>query len=119
MKFFKKNNVKNTQKQTLPKNVKKYFLAYCTVVLCITFATCSSITAFADTNDPLKVVNNLSDFIFSLIRAIGFIMSGFGIVQFGLSFKSHDGSQRANGIMCVAGGIIIMFAKEILNLITA
>lgn len=68
-------------------------------------------------NDPLAVVNNLSDFIFSLIRAIGMILLGFGIVQIGLSLKSHDASQRANGFLTLAGGVIITFAKEILNLI--
>lgn len=68
--------------------------------------------------DPLSVVNNLSDFIFGLIRAIGMILLGFGIVQMGLSLKSHDPSQRANGFLTLAGGIIIMFAKEILALIT-
>ena len=74
-------------------------------------------TAFA-ANDPLTVVNNLSDFIFGLIRAIGLILLGFGIVQVGLSLKSHDPSQRANGFLTLAGGIIITFAKEILTLIT-
>ena len=68
-------------------------------------------------NDPLTVVNNLSDFIFSLIRAIGMILLGFGVVQVGLSLKRHDASQRANGFLTVAGSIIITFAKEILNLI--
>ena len=75
-------------------------------------------TAFAANSDPLKVVNNLSDFMFGLIRAIGLILLGFGVVQVGLSLKSHDPSQRANGFLTVAGGIIITFAKEILNLIT-
>ncbi|HQC82968.1 MAG TPA: glutamyl-tRNA amidotransferase [Bacillota bacterium] len=72
----------------------------------------------AETNDPLTVVNNLSTFIFGIIRAIGLIMLGFGIVQIGLSLKSHDPSQRANGFLTLAGGVIITFAKEILNLIT-
>jgi len=67
--------------------------------------------------DPITVVNNLSDFIFGLIRAIGLILLGFGVVQVGLSLKSHDPSQRANGFLTLAGGIIITFAKEILNLI--
>lgn len=67
---------------------------------------------------PLTVVNNLSTFVFSLIRAIGMIILGFGIVQLGLSLKSHDPSQRANGFLTVAGGIVITFAKEILNTIT-
>ena len=68
-------------------------------------------------NDPVTVVNNFSDFMFGLIRAIGMILLGFGIVQVGLSLKSHDPSQRANGFMTVAGGIVITFAKEILNII--
>lgn len=68
-------------------------------------------------DDPLAVVNKLSTFIFALIRAIGMILLGFGIVQVGLSLKSHDPSQRANGFLTLAGGIVITFAKEILNLI--
>jgi len=72
----------------------------------------------AGRGDPLAVVNNLSDFIFSLIRAVGLILLGFGILQVGLSLKSHDPSQRANGILTVAGGIVITFTKEILTLIT-
>mgnify|MGYP007064723721 FL=1 len=72
---------------------------------------------FAD-DDPLAVVNNLSNFIFGLIRAVGMIILGFGVVQVGMSLKSHDPSQRANGIMTLAGEIVITFAKEILNIIT-
>ena len=88
-----------------------------TIALALVFALSLSGTAFA-TNDPVAVVNNLSNFIFGIIRAIGLIMLGFGIVQVGLSFKSHDPSQRANGFLTLAGGIIITFAREILTLIT-
>jgi len=76
----------------------------------------TSITAYAD--DPLTVVNNLSEFIFSMIRAIGVIILAFGIVQIGLSLKSHDPSQRANGFLTFFGGVVIMFAKDILTMIT-
>lgn len=84
--------------------------------LIITLANLTTQTCYA-AGDPIAVVNNLSDFIFSLIRAIGMILLGFGVVQVGLSLKSHDPSQRANGFLTLAGGIIITFAKEILNLI--
>ncbi len=81
-------------------------------------ATVGTTTVFA-AGDPLSVINNLSTFIFSLIRAIGLILLGFGVVQVGLSLKSHDPSQRANGFLTLAGGVIITFAKEILDLIMA
>lgn len=93
------------------KRIKRICILSVMVVL-----TCS--TAFAETTDPIAVVNNLSNFIFSIIRAVGLILLGLGIVQIGLSFKSHDPSQRANGFMTFFGGVLITFAKEILNLIT-
>ena len=68
--------------------------------------------------DPLATINSLSDFIFSAIKAIGLILLGVGVVQIGLSLKSHDPSQRANGFLTLAGGIIITFTKEILTMIT-
>ena len=89
------------------------FMIYIVFVFMFSFGFTS---VFAE-EDPLTVVNNLSDFIFALIRAIGMILLGFGVVQVGLSLKSHDPSQRANGFLTVAGGIVITFVKEILNLI--
>lgn len=91
---------------------KVLFFAYIVLVIVGNFAT----PVYA-ANDPVTVVNNFSEFMFGLIRAIGMILLGFGIVQVGLSLKSHDPSQRANGFMTVAGGIVITFAKEILNII--
>ena len=55
--------------------------------------------------------------MFGLIRAIGVILLGWGIVQVGMSLQSHDPSQRSNGFLTLAGGLIITFAKEILDLI--
>ena len=96
----------------LNKCKKILFILYTALVLTANL----TMPVFA-TNDPVAVVNNFSEFMFGLIRAIGMILLGFGIVQVGLSLKSHDPSQRANGFMTVAGGIIITFAKEILNII--
>ena len=72
---------------------------------------CCSMTAFA-ADDPLEVVNNLSEFIFGLIRAVGLILLGWGIVQVGLSLQSHDPSQRSNGFLTLAGGIVITFFQR-------
>lgn len=118
MRLFKKNDTpKNNTKLPMTGRVKKGFRFYCMVVMAMTVVLGSSVTAFA-AGDPLTVVNNLSDFIFGLVRAVGMIMLGFGIVQIGLSLKSHDPSQRANGFLTLAGGVVITFAKEILTLIT-
>lgn len=44
-------------------------------------AFCLPVSVFAAAGDPLTVVSNLSTFIFSLIRAIGLILLGWGVVQ--------------------------------------
>lgn len=108
----KKENIKNKFKV---KNLgwKIAFIVFYTVML---FVLQASNVLAAD--DPIAVVNNLSNFVFGLIRAVGMIILGFGIVQVGMSLKSHDPTQRANGIMTLAGGIVITFAKEILSIIT-
>ena len=114
----KKSHKKNDKPQgALPLGRKgRYgFSAYVATVLCV---GCLSTTAFA-ASDPLTVVNNLSTFVFSLIRAIGLILLGWGVVQVGLSFQSHDPSQRSQGFLTLAGGLVVTFAKEILDLITA
>ena len=67
--------------------------------------------------NPLTVVNNLSNFIFDIVQAVGVIMVLFGLVQFGLALKSHDPSQRASSILTILGGIVIACAKTILNII--
>ena len=124
-KFLKKiGSLTNRKKDNQPTNAlplgkkgRLGFSSYAVVVLC---ACCLSTTAFAaSSSDPLGVVNNLSTFVFSLIRAIGMILLGWGVVQVGLSFQSHDPSQRSQGFLTLAGGLVVTFAKEILDLITA
>ena len=119
MTFYKirKKYGRENQKKTTPLPMNSRQRKTFSVYAALAFALCmGTITVYAS-GDPLAVVNNLSSFIFSLIRAIGMILLGFGVVQVGLSLKSHDPSQRANGFLTLAGGIIITFAKEILDMI--
>ena len=98
------------------KNKNKRIKTFMTIVTLLSFEI-QFITPVYAANDPLSVINNLSNFIFSLTRAIGTIILIFGVVQIGMSYQSHDPSQRTNGFFTFAGGLIIAFAKEILNLI--
>ena len=106
----------NNEKSLLSGGVRKCFQTYLVNVIPLALLMSVGGTAFA-ASDPLTAVNNLSDFIFGLIRAIGLILLGFGIVQVGMSLKSHDPSQRANGFLTLAGGLVIACAREILTLI--
>ena len=110
-KLIKKENKSVLHNSRLEQKVKRGYRWYCAVVMALTFMLVNVMPAFA-ASDPIAVVNNLSDFIFGLIRAVGLILLGWGIVQVGLSLQSHDPSQRSNGFLTLAGGIVITFAKE-------
>jgi len=94
---------------------RRYFGTVLALTLCIAL-TCP---AQAAGGDPLTIINNLSDFIFNIIKAVGVIVLGWGIVQVGMSIQSHDASQRTQGFLCLFGGLMIAFAKEILTSIGA
>ena len=85
------------------------------MTICMIVIICMAMPAAA--SDPITVVGNLSTFIFGLIRAVGIVILAWGIVQVGMSFQSHDPSQRSQGFLTLAGGLVITFAKEILTLI--
>ena len=67
----------------------------------------------------LNAVNKLSDTIFALIKAVGLICAGWGVLQLGMSVQSHDASQRTQGVLCILGGLLIYFVKAILTSIGA
>lgn len=109
----KKTNDTITTRQ---RRVKRGYFA---AVLALTLCAALTCPAFAAGSDPLTIVNNLSDFIFNIIKAVGVIILGWGIVQVGMSIQSHDASQRTQGFLCLFGGLMIAFAKEILTTIGA
>lgn len=90
------------------KKILKIILQIAFIIIALFVAQASQVFA---ADDPLTVINNLSNFIFGLIRAVGMIILGFGVVQVGMSLKSHDPSQRANGFMTLARRSCYYFCK--------
>lgn len=111
-----KKNI-NTLTRQQRRNRRRARCLYIAAVLALSLCAILTVPAFAAGSDPLTIVNNLSTFIFSIIKALGVIILGWGIVQVGMSFQSHDASQRTQGFLCLFGGLMIAFAKEVLTTI--
>ena len=90
---------------------------YCCFMTFVSLVLWIPVVVYAEGADPLTTINNLSTFVFAAIKAIGVIILGWGVVQIGLSLQNHDASQRSNGFLTFFGGLVIAFAKEILDLI--
>ena len=125
----RKRNLKNqimkrenlNMKKMKNKNLKRLLTMLMTVgnlFLCLSNVVLATETNGTFGSQPLEVINNLSEFIFGIIRVVGMIVTGFGVLQLGLSINSHDSTQRSNGFLAIAGGVVIIFTKEIINLIT-
>ena len=108
----KKKTMKNKMKTS------KIFKRLAIIVGYIVILNIAQVSKVFGADEPLAVINNFSNLMFSIIRAVGMILAGWGVVQIGTSLKSHDATQRASGIWCLVGGILIMLAKEVLNIIT-
>ena len=108
-----KNNSVTVLEKNKRKTIMKRYIA--------TAITCAIVGVFMvpvlAESEAETAINNMSNIIFGIIRAIGIILAGWGLVQVGMSFQSHDPSQRSQGFLCLAGGLIIVFAKSILTAI--
>ena len=113
MNKFNSNNEVTVLSKDKKKAVFKRYLG--AAITCGIVAVCM-LPVLAD-SEAETAINNMSNIIFGIIRAIGVILSGWGLVQVGMSFQSHDPSQRSQGFLCLAGGLIIVFAKSILTAI--
>jgi hypothetical protein len=108
----KKNELTVLEKDRRKTVLKRYIATAITCAIVGVFM----LPVLAD-SEAETAINNMSNIIFGIIRAIGIILAGWGLVQVGMSFQSHDPSQRSQGFLCLAGGLIIVFAKSILTAI--
>jgi hypothetical protein len=67
--------------------------------------------------DPLQALGNLTSFILTIVTGIGVIALIWGGVQLALALKSQDASQRTNAILFLAGGMIMVGIRFVLQAI--
>ena len=86
------------------------------MAVCILLFSTVALAAEGDT-DAIGAMNNLVELLYGVTRVIGVVMILWGVVQLGISLAQHDPSQRVTAFMFIVGGILILFAKEIIGLI--
>ena len=139
-------NVKNKMKKSMKKALKAMQLSLVTLVLTVSVgmtASASEIqpvlaeapvttttaaiglpgTMLLTSNTGIPEVDsmfdNLIDFIGGVVKVVGVVAVLFGVVQLGLSIANHDPSQRAQGFLFIAGGVIVFFAPELISFLQA
>lgn len=93
--------------------LKKKIRMYCTLLS--VFLITLPLPVFAD--DVSDTIDKLADFIWGVSKSIGVILVGYGVIQIGLAFKSHDPSQKSQAVFTILGGLIVFFAETILTLL--
>ena len=65
-------NKKN--RELMPSGARKIVKVWTCIVMVCLMISMMAVSAFAAESDPVQVVNNLSDFMFGLVRAVGMII---------------------------------------------
>lgn len=98
------------KQQRFEANVRKSFKVVSTIVVLMTATT---LPVMAD--DATQAINNLTALVCNIVSAIGIMLALWGVVQFGLSFSSHDPSQKNTGLLQLVGGILVAIAPQLLK----
>lgn len=111
-----KSNNKNGKKRVRRQGGRRSLAIALTIVLLLPMlAVCAYATEPAGEADALAPLTAFQDLMSSIVTIIGVVLSLWGVVQVGMSLQSHDPSQRSQGLLCLAGGILIAFAPMILR----
>lgn len=73
---------------------------------------------FAATEDPIKIISNLTDVIYNIMFGVGGIILAISALQFGIAMKSHDPSAKDNAVLGFVGGALIIGARILIQKIT-
>lgn len=66
-------------------------------------------------DEATNAIKNFGRIMKTLVTVVGVIMALWGVVQLGLSISAHDQTQRMNGLLALAGGILIAIAPALLK----
>lgn len=99
------------------KSNKKKLLSIVAIAAIFLILQTSSVFAENVPNEATNIMKGFLDIIFTFVRFFGIFLAAWGVFDIGSSMSSHDSSQRSTGIKLLVGGIIVIFAKEILNAI--
>ena len=75
----------------------------------------SGVAYAADAGSVDSIMKPFLNTISGIGIVVGVGVTVFGAVQFGMSLPTHDPTQRAGGILAIAGGLLICFHKTILG----
>lgn len=85
-------------KRTMNQFVEKIAMTICMVAMSFNYVFAADANAFW---------NSTTEFIFSWITRIGFLVGVFGIIQVGMSFASDNPDSRVRGIQFFVAGCIV------------
>ncbi len=64
-----------------------------------------------------NAVKNINNLLFSILRLVGIGILGFSVFQLAIAMKGHDASNKAMAYLGIGAGILIIFIKEIVQMI--
>lgn len=115
MKKKKNETRKRKQRFTFGRDRREHIFA----VLALMFMTVPQLTTYVWAANP--VVTPLKSFynvVAGIISAVGSLVLLWGFSEWGLAFQSSEGSMQASGFKRITGGFVMVFAPQLVGLLT-
>ncbi len=93
----------------MKRNLKKIYWTMAAVVMGLLPTTALAAP------DAVTAIDNLKNLMLSILSGVGVILVIWGVVQVAMGFKSQDGTQKAHGVMFLAGGALIAGVGAVLT----
>ena len=87
------------------------------ILACAAIPVCTAMMVFADDPDPSTALKNLQQIVFFIFKAIGFIVSAWGLGQLIIAFKDEDANGKQKATMLMIAGILLFSVEKIFSTI--
>lgn len=109
--------IENKQNQ-LSKRIERLLnITIIAILIIMAFGTMPASATSTGVGDVDTMFNNFNSFAEGIVVWVGRALLLFGAVKFGMSFQSHDPSQRSQGLLFVLSGVIVALAPQIISYI--
>lgn len=93
-----------------------FLFVFGTAMMCEPMLMANATTTI-DTSSITSSFDNLKSIVTAIISSIGVIITLWGVSEWGIAFQGQDGTMQATAFKRIAGGMVMILAPQIVDLL--
>ena len=95
---------------------RKYFFGLGIFMISVLFIMLFTFTVFASDGGVGSALSSFMEVLFTVTKIVGVGLALWGVIQLVMALIGHDPNQRLTALFFLGGGVMVFFAKEIIEL---